>query len=249
MGSKSGARCKGVGSTHHPRTAGRPLAPEETRTTAADTQLSYTLSAVTITADDPPELPEEKVTIMSPRQTGTVMASLSSRLIRGRSHGMPAYPPAQGGGTVGPVADPAEMINAELFERLVTRLVEDEQVDRSHAERVMRQALVFLKACANNRNILLSPTKAVDVGWHTFILHTADYAELCDRIAGEFIHHNPICTGDIRSGAALARTLEALDATGYRVDMELWTVGDAANCSGSGGGSCHQCHATCYDSP
>lgn len=148
-----------------------------------------------------------------------------------------------------PVADPAEMIAPELFERLVTRIVEDEEMDGSYAERIMRQTLVFLEACAKNPAALLSPTKAVDVGWHTFILYTADYAEFCHRIAGEFIHHNPICTGDIRSGAALARTVEAINATGYPIDMQLWTVGDAADCSGNGGGNCHQCHATCYDSP
>src|SRR4051794_4701766 len=100
--------------------------------------------------------------------------------------------------------DPADMIKSEMFDRLVTRIVEDERLERRNAERVMRQTLVFLKACADNPTTLLSPTKAVDVGWHTFVLHTADYAAFCDRIAGRFIHHNPICTSDIRSGPALA---------------------------------------------
>lgn len=145
------------------------------------------------------------------------------------------------------LADPASLISVELFERLVTRIVEDENVDRSHAERAMRQALVFLKACADNPTTLLSPTKAVDVGWHTFILHTADYAKFCHRVAGRFIHHNPIRTGDIAAGTALARTVEALERTGYPVDMPLWAVGDSANCNGDS--KCNQCHAGCYDSP
>lgn len=136
--------------------------------------------------------------------------------------------------------DPRNLVSPKLFARLVARIVEDEQVPQGYAERVMEQALVFLKACADNPRTLLSPTKAVDVGWHTFILHTADYATFCQRVAGEFIHHDPVCTGDIRSGTALARTLKVLKATGYPVDEELWTV-DAADCN--------QCHATCYDSP
>jgi hypothetical protein len=142
--------------------------------------------------------------------------------------------------------DPANLIDVELFERLVTRIVEDEGADRSYAERIMRQTLVFLNACANNPKTPLSPTKAIDVGWHTFILHTADYAEFCHRIAGRFIHHNPIRTDDIRSGTALSRTVHLARATGYPVDTQLWTV-DSANCDNES--KCNQCHAGCYDSP
>jgi hypothetical protein len=138
-------------------------------------------------------------------------------------------------------ADSASMIKSELFDRLVSRIVEDEGLERGYAERVMRQTLVFLRACADNPTTLLSPTNAVDIGWHTFVLHTADYAAFCEKMAGRFIHHNPICTGDIRSGTALARTIKALEATGYPIDEQLWTVDDAADCN--------QCHATCYDSP
>lgn len=146
-----------------------------------------------------------------------------------------------------PVVDPAEMVDSGLFDRLAGRIAEDEGVDRAYAERVMRQALIFLKACATSRDAQLSPTKKVDVGWHTFILHTAEYAEFCDKVAGEFIHHNPICNEDIRSGTALARTVEALKATGYPIDMQLWAVADTADCDNES--KCHQCHATCHGSP
>jgi hypothetical protein len=103
-----------------------------------------------------------------------------------------------------------------------------------------RQALAFLKACADNPRTSLSPAKAVDPGWHAFILHTEDYAEFCDRIAGRFIHHRPICTDDIRSGMALARTVRALRMGGFTLDAELWRVDPS---------DCNQCHATCHDSP
>ena len=132
------------------------------------------------------------------------------------------------------------LVAPELFERLVTRIVEDESLDRSYAERIMCQALVFLVACANNPTTPLSPSRAVDIGWHTFILHTLDYAEFCQRVAGRFIHHNPTRGGDVRSGT----TLEAVQQTGYPVDMPLWMVEDAADCD-----KCSQCHAGCHDSP
>ncbi|WP_067471633.1 glycine-rich domain-containing protein [Actinomadura hibisca] len=135
--------------------------------------------------------------------------------------------------------DPRDLVSPDLFDRLTASIVKDHGVTPEYAERIMRQALVFLVASIDRPR--LSPTKAVDIGWHTFILHTADYAAFCDRIADGFIHHNPICTDDIRSGAALARTMEALESTGYPVDRELWTVDDVAECN--------QCHATCYNSP
>lgn len=36
------------------------------------------------------------------------------------------------------------------------------------------------------------PTKKVlDEAWHTFILHTRDYAEYCSNRFGRFVHHIP----------------------------------------------------------
>lgn len=37
----------------------------------------------------------------------------------------------------------------------------------------------------------IGPSELVDIGWHTFILYTVDYAAFCERIAGRFIHHVP----------------------------------------------------------
>lgn len=142
--------------------------------------------------------------------------------------------------TTDTAANPRDLISPGLYTRLSKQVMEDMRVDLVRAERVMSQTLAFLKACADNPGSNLSPTKAVDPGWHAFILHTEDYAEFCDRIAGGFIHHRPVCNDDIRSGSALARTIQALRGTGYPVDEELWWV-DAADCN--------QCHATCHDSP
>jgi hypothetical protein len=136
-------------------------------------------------------------------------------------------------------ASPRELISESLFATLSKRLAEDEKWELAHAERVMEQTLIFLRASAENPALSLSPTTAVDPGWHTFILHTEDYAAWCQDVAGFFIHHRPVCNEDIMSGTALSRTVPAMQATGYEVDMELWTVAD---------GKCHQCHATCHHS-
>lgn len=142
-------------------------------------------------------------------------------------------------------ADPATLVDADLFDRLVKRVVEDEGVDRSFAERVMRQALAFLKACADNPMARLSPSNPVDLGWHAFILHTAEYARFCENVAGRFIHHSPTRPGDPPGGATLARTIEMVRATGFPVDTQLWGCG-AADCKE---GDCSQCHQGCVDSP
>ncbi len=129
------------------------------------------------------------------------------------------------------VKNPRELVSPELFGKLVARVVQDADVTPDYAARVVDQTIVFLKACADNRSGMLSPSTQVDDGWHAFVLHTEEYAEFCERIAGRFIHHRPMMNEDIRSGAALARTIEALHATGYPVDEELW---DRTQSCGSG---------------
>lgn len=139
-----------------------------------------------------------------------------------------------------------DLLPAPLFTRLVNRIVEDHLVTPGHAERIMTQALAFLQACALNPGGGLAPSKQVDIGWHTLILYTRDYADLCQRIAGRFIHHAPDdeegeSTGQ---GTTTAATVKAMYAAGLPVDHDLWAV--PGECQTD---KCHQCHAGCADSP
>ena len=79
------------------------------------------------------------------------------------------------------------LVSSAFFERLVERVRADHGFNRLLAERVVDQALAFLKACADNRGVPLSPSWHVDVGWHAFLLYTREYAEFCHRVAGRFI--------------------------------------------------------------
>lgn len=125
------------------------------------------------------------------------------------------------------------LVSRELFERLVARIIVDEQIERQLAERIMDQALAFLMACAGNPGKHLSPSKLIDIGWHTFILYTREYAAFCDKIAGYFIHHVP---EDEKTAStepaeqALPRSVEAIRAAGLVVDAELWSTTDTAEC-------------------
>jgi hypothetical protein len=113
----------------------------------------------------------------------------------------------------------------------VDRIAAEESTTREFAERIMEQALAFLCACAGNLSDALTPSATVDIGWHTFILYTKEYAEFCRRIAGRFIHHVP---NDGRPqgdpGDELARTVSAIAAKGLTVDHDLWLT-LAAQCS------------------
>jgi hypothetical protein len=110
-------------------------------------------------------------------------------------------------------------------------------------ERIREQALTLLVACARRPGAGQAPSADVDKGWHAFILHTADYAEFCDRVAGRLIHHLPAEPGEENDGgAALAATVATMRAVGLHVDADLWYP--APDCTSD----CHQCHADCHDS-
>lgn len=138
---------------------------------------------------------------------------------------------------------PRELISPRMFNRLVARVMADNGNDQSTAARITEQALAFLEACAANPGAGLAPSPEVDKGWHAFILHTADYAEFCHRVAGRFIHHLPDEPGEEDSGAGVTATVAAIRALGISVDADLWAT--ASECTSD----CHQCHAGCHDSP
>ncbi|MEU6851374.1 NUDIX domain-containing protein [Actinacidiphila alni] len=91
--------------------------------------------------------------------------------------------------------DARTLVPEALFLRLTNRIAKDQGIDQPQAELIMTDALAFLAACGANPGAPLSPSESVDIGWHTFILYTAEYAEFCDRVAGRFIYHGPKCCG------------------------------------------------------
>lgn len=147
------------------------------------------------------------------------------------------------------------LVDPALFRRLVARIVKDEGMDQALAERVMDQALAYLGACAVNPGAGLAPSGLVDVGWHTFILYTREYAEFSRAVAGRFLHHTPTDDDTPVKGVSIAATVAIIEASGYAVDTELWSM--SADCSEGGGhdgsdtsgsGSCGQCHQGCRNS-
>lgn len=102
-----------------------------------------------------------------------------------------------------PSADPRGLIADELFDRLTAHIVHDHpEIDRPEAEQIVAETLAFLLACATASadRAGLVPTARTDIGWHAFILHTVDYIEFCDRVAGYYIQHVPTPRENTESG-------------------------------------------------
>jgi hypothetical protein len=134
-----------------------------------------------------------------------------------------------------------DLVSEELFDRLVDRICREHQLGREYAMRIMDQALAFLGTCARSAEPL-APSEVVDIGWHTFLLYTREYADFCDRVAGRFIHHEPTDTGLLTiSGTpreTADRTIRAVRLAGFAVDLPLWTAP----------ADCHQCNQGCTHS-
>jgi hypothetical protein len=139
--------------------------------------------------------------------------------------------------------DNRDLVSARLWTLLVDRIVKEWRMSRPLAERVMDQALGYLRLCAAEPEVTFSPSPLVDIGWHVFILHTKAYADFCDQLAGRFIHHTPYNDDEVNTAAAdcgpcgpchanerglevgvnnIARTVAALRRLGVTVDEPLW---------------------------
>jgi hypothetical protein len=116
------------------------------------------------------------------------------------------------------------LVDEGLWQRLVNRIVKDESMERALAERIMNEALGFLRLCAAEPNAHYSPTPLVDIGWHTFILYTREYAAFSEKVAGQFIHHAPSDEIGVDYGTGrIARTASALRRHGLVFDEMLWS--------------------------
>ncbi|MGW5156047.1 glycine-rich domain-containing protein [Nonomuraea wenchangensis] len=135
----------------------------------------------------------------------------------------------------------ADLIDDDLFHQLTARVAHQHNQPTEYAGRIIEQTLLFLYACARNPGVGLTPSPEVDLGWHTFILDTHNYADWCQRVAGRFLHHNPEEPGNDKAAfaARLGDSINAMHALGLTVDPALWLTA----------GECSQCYQGCADDP
>ena len=135
--------------------------------------------------------------------------------------------------------------NEKVLYRFQTKL----GLDVEQAEALFKDTKRFLLLCGCFRSRgPLSPTAAIDNGWHEFLMFTKDYQEFCEQYFGGFLHHSPFVPwiaekpGGIYRTYRLAREVFGSDLSQNWMLAELCTdVVEASNCSCGGGcgGGCN----------
>jgi hypothetical protein len=152
-----------------------------------------------------------------------------------------------------------DIVSDSLWRRLVYRVIKDsefqqyfgleeEQVQHQWAERIIDQTLAYLRLCAEDTTAQqYVPSALVDIGWHTFLLYTREYAMFCQDIAGRFIHHSPWDEEGVDYGEGdSAETVNAMRVRGITVDEVVWatnmsSAGDPAGPKMCAPTSCSMC--------
>ncbi|MEU9605093.1 hypothetical protein [Streptomyces sp. NPDC048057] len=116
--------------------------------------------------------------------------------------------------------------DAEFSAFLTTILSNNSGMDTATGSRILEQALAFVATAASRPGTVMVPSRVVDEGWHTLLLHTGAYYRLCAGF-GNFVHHIPEAPDVTRfSQAAIDRTVTLIAAAGYVVDLALWRAPD-----------------------
>lgn len=97
-----------------------------------------------------------------------------------------------------------------------------------HTDRVEQAYRRFLTLLATHPGTQIAPTRDIDKFWHAHILDTRRYAADCERIFGEFLHHNPYLgmLGDEPARDQAATALHALFANDFGDIVPANATGD-----------------------
>lgn len=115
---------------------------------------------------------------------------------------------------------------------LIDRFCSTYNVTRKEALARFQETKKFLVICAADRYNAYSPSRAVDLMWHQFMLHSKDYFTFCEMIGG-YIHHQPSETHEPKK---YMKTLEALKEMFGEIDRHFWEE-NSSDCT-----SCESCY-------
>ncbi len=114
------------------------------------------------------------------------------------------------------------------FEMLAAFCAVEYGLERCVADRVVDQALALVHVMGSTgEGAAMAPSRQVDPGWHTLILHTDWYADWCERNFGYFLHHQP--NSKTRTHGLMTDVVRRIRSAGFDVDERLW--GTAADCN------------------
>ncbi len=89
------------------------------------------------------------------------------------------------------VQDGLKEIKAINLSRAKKRLMSNLSWTEEEAETAIRQYRQFLGLAVKHPKQTLVPSKLVDEVWHQHVLDTQAYPKDCNRVFGEFVHHDP----------------------------------------------------------
>lgn len=135
--------------------------------------------------------------------------------------------------------------NEKVLYRCQTKL----GLTKGQAELLFNDTKRFLFLAANFKDRgPLSPSSAIDNGWHEFLMFTEEYQHFCNKYFGGFLHHRPFVPwiaekpGGIYRTYCLAREVFGPDLSqNWMLAETCADVVEASNCScgGSCGGGCN----------
>lgn len=140
----------------------------------------------------------------------------------------------------------------EILERILTfrspeismRIAQKVGVSIEEAEKLFVETLKYLYVCRQARKVRVpvSPSLALDDGWHNFVLFTKEYARFCEGYVGEFIHHVPDMGKPDPNRYVISR--QVAESLLGSLNPEIWPEASSANCCQSIP-SCSECQAPC----
>ncbi|MFI2345741.1 hypothetical protein ACH492_01480 [Streptomyces sp. NPDC019443] len=121
-----------------------------------------------------------------------------------------------------------DLVDGDLFDRLVDFCAEEYGLERVVAEQIQDQAIAMCYVMGTTRaGDTMAPSKEVDPGWHTFMLHSPEYTAWCQENFGYYLHHKP--NSKVRTRGLMVDVVGKLREAGFVVDERLW--GTAADCN------------------
>lgn len=139
-----------------------------------------------------------------------------------------------------------QLINAIDLRMVKKKLMDEEEGqgwDEEYTNYVEQRYKRFLCMIVLNEIGSIVPTKNIDEFWHQHILDTRAYAQDCQTIMGQFIHHFPYF--GMRSEQDAQDLLDSFEETKlfyYRLFGEEYTKDFKAETSQS---KCHRCGSYC----
>lgn len=119
-------------------------------------------------------------------------------------------------------------IDHALRSQLEWRLVNKHNMDSVTANAAIDDMLGYVHTIAHNPGCGFGPSEIVDMAWHEFILHTADYMAYCEMAYGRYIHHRPNRKGE--TGKLVSETAQFMADNGIVFDPKLWGKADCEEC-------------------